>query len=84
MLRFYAMEIANALKDVLENIRNSAVKADRNPDEIKPVLQDGDGFPSCFDNSDREAIFYKIGLYYLGYLAFVFNYKYLPGIHDKS
>jgi len=37
MLRFYAMEIAEALKNVLENIRSSAVKAGRNPDEIKLI-----------------------------------------------
>ena len=37
MLIFYAMEIAEALKNVLGNIRNSAVKAGRNPDEIKLI-----------------------------------------------
>ena len=37
MLRFYAMEIAEALENVLENIRGSAVKAGRDPDEIKLI-----------------------------------------------
>ncbi len=37
MLRFDAMEIANALKNVLENIRSSAVKADRDVNEIKLI-----------------------------------------------
>lgn len=37
MLRFYAMEIAEALKNVLGNIRSSAVKANRDPDEIKLI-----------------------------------------------
>jgi pyridoxal phosphate enzyme (YggS family) len=37
MLRFDAMEIASALKNVLENIRSSAVKADRDVNEIKLI-----------------------------------------------
>ena len=37
MLRFYAMEIAEALKNVLDNIRSSAVKAGRNANEIKLI-----------------------------------------------
>jgi pyridoxal phosphate enzyme (YggS family) len=37
MLSFYAMGIANALIKVKDRINNSAVKAGRNPDEIKLV-----------------------------------------------
>jgi pyridoxal phosphate enzyme (YggS family) len=37
MLRFYSMEIAEALKNVLDNIRSSAVKAGRNANEIKLI-----------------------------------------------
>jgi len=37
MLRFYAMEIAEALKNVLENIRSSAVKSNRDPNKIKLI-----------------------------------------------
>lgn len=37
MLRFYAMEIAETLKNVLETIRISTVKAGRDPDEIKLI-----------------------------------------------
>ncbi|GBE03235.1 hypothetical protein BMS3Abin09_00147 [bacterium BMS3Abin09] len=37
MLRFYAMEIAEALKNILENIKCSAVKADRDLDKIKLI-----------------------------------------------
>jgi pyridoxal phosphate enzyme (YggS family) len=37
MLRFHAMEIAEALKNVLDNIRSSAVEAGRDANEIKLI-----------------------------------------------